>query len=48
MQRIFPKTQTTAFVRKGELQLLPSISELGQGPTSTLILIIIPKYSPHY
>jgi Eukaryotic glutathione synthase, ATP binding domain len=29
MQRIFPKPQTTAFLRKGELLILPSISELG-------------------
>jgi glutathione synthase len=29
MQRIFPKAQTTAFLRKGELLILPSISELG-------------------
>ena len=29
MQRIFPKPQKTAFMRKGELLLLPSISELG-------------------
>ena len=29
MQRIFPKPQLTAFLRKGKLELLPSISELG-------------------
>jgi glutathione synthase len=29
MQRIFPKPQVTAFLRKGELLVLPSISELG-------------------
>jgi glutathione synthase len=29
MQRIFPKPQKTAFMRKGELLILPSISELG-------------------
>jgi glutathione synthase len=29
MQRIFPKTPKTAFLRNGLLQVLPSISELG-------------------
>lgn len=29
MQRIFPLPLTTAFLRGGKLQLLPSISELG-------------------
>jgi glutathione synthase len=29
MQRIFPKPQKTAFLRKGELTIMPSISELG-------------------
>lgn len=29
MKRIFPKPQTTAFLRKNEILVLPSISELG-------------------
>ena len=29
MARIFPKTQRTAFLRRGRLSILPSISELG-------------------
>ena len=29
MQRIFPSSQNTAFLRNGKLEVLPSISELG-------------------
>lgn len=29
MQRIFPNPQTTIFIRNGNMQTLPSISELG-------------------
>ena len=29
MERIFPRLQKTAFLRSGNLQVLPSISELG-------------------
>jgi glutathione synthase len=29
MQRIFPRPQTSSFLRKGELLIIPSISELG-------------------
>jgi glutathione synthase len=29
MQRIFPKPQTSIFLRKGQVSVLPSISELG-------------------